>query len=129
MTGTIRQLIITLCCLLLPAGCMPQFTQPLTPALAEPQLKETSFISFDGTELPLNIAAPSVRQASDARATSLAGTWFAPLEPFRGFTRSTATWPLSDAGRAAMAAWTPAQASYADCIPVTAPTLMISRSA
>ena len=52
------QLIAVLCCLLLPAGCRPQFTKPQNPGLAEPQLNDTSFVSFDGTELPLRIWQP-----------------------------------------------------------------------
>jgi hypothetical protein len=79
----------------------------------------------DGSQLPLNIAAPSLLQAETARATSLAGTWFSPLDGFRGFSRSTGSWNFTERGRAERETWTVAQASYADCVPVTAPTLMI----
>ena len=79
----------------------------------------------DGTQLPLNIAARSLRTPNEARATGLAGTWFAPLGPFRGFRSTQNTWKLTEKGRLAMANWNITQASYADCIPVTAPTLMI----
>jgi len=79
----------------------------------------------DGSQLPLNIGAPSLRDPDDASATSIEGTWFAPLVPFRGFLRSQGNWPLTDKARAERAEWTIAQASYADCIPVSVPTLMI----
>jgi alpha-beta hydrolase superfamily lysophospholipase len=50
--------IFLLCSLLLFTGCGPQFTPVQDPVLAEPQLNETSFISFDGTELPLRTWLP-----------------------------------------------------------------------
>jgi len=46
------------CCLVLLSACAPQFTSPHSPPLAEPQLKATSFISFDGTELDLRTWLP-----------------------------------------------------------------------
>ena len=79
----------------------------------------------DGSQLPLNIGAPSLRERADGRATSIEGTWFAPLIPFRGFVRSQGSWPLTEKARAERAQWTIDQASYADCVPVTAPTLRI----
>ncbi len=79
----------------------------------------------DGSQLPLNIGAPSLRERADRLATSIEGTWFAPLVPFRGFVRSQGSWPLTEKARAEKAQWTIDQASYADCVPVTAPTLMI----
>ena len=45
--------ILLLCYLLLLSGCAPDFTKPGNPALSVPELLETSFISFDGNELPL----------------------------------------------------------------------------
>jgi hypothetical protein len=84
-----------------------------------------SLTKEDGSELPLNIAAPSVRERQDARATSLAGTWFSPLASFRAFRGGSDSWNLTDKGRMAMAGFDYREASYADCIPVTAPTLMI----
>ena len=79
----------------------------------------------DGSQLPLNIGAQSLLEPDNARATSIEGTWFAPLTPFRGFVRSQGTWPLTEKARAERAQWNIEQASYADCVPVTAPTLMI----
>jgi Family of unknown function (DUF6152) len=79
----------------------------------------------DGSELPLNIAARSVRVREEARATSLAGTWFSPLSSFGALRRGMNSWDLTDKGRAALASFDSREASYADCIPVTAPTLMV----
>ncbi len=79
----------------------------------------------DGSELPLNIAARSVRVREDARATSLAGTWFSPLTSFGALRGGIAASSLTDKGRAALESFDSRQASYADCIPVTAPTLMV----
>ena len=58
MRKEVMQLICVFCCLLLSGGCRPQFTSPNNPPLAEPQLTETSFFSFDGTELPLRTWQP-----------------------------------------------------------------------
>lgn len=79
----------------------------------------------DGSRLPLNIGAQSLLEPEPASATSIEGTWFAPIGPFRGFVRSQGSWPLTDKARAERSQWTIDQASYADCVPVTAPTLMI----
>lgn len=79
----------------------------------------------DGSQLPLNIAAPGIRAQRDARATSLEGTWFSPVSALRGFVRARNTWNVTERGRIARDTWDIAQASYADCVPVTAPTLMV----
>jgi acylglycerol lipase len=50
--------ILLLCCLILLTACAPNFTPPGSPGLSEPQLQETSFISYDGTELPLRSWLP-----------------------------------------------------------------------
>jgi len=50
--------ISLLCCLVLLAGCAPDYTSPESPGLSEPQLQETSFISYDGTGLPLRVWLP-----------------------------------------------------------------------
>jgi len=84
-----------------------------------------SLTKTDGTELPLNIGARSVRTREDALATSLAGTWFAPLDSFRAYLGASNSWNLADEGKRAKAEFDIRDASYADCIPVTAPTLMI----
>jgi acylglycerol lipase len=51
-------LILLLCSLALLTACAPRFTSPHDPVLAAPDLKQTSFISFDGTELPLRTWLP-----------------------------------------------------------------------
>jgi alpha-beta hydrolase superfamily lysophospholipase len=58
MTAKTPFFILLLCCLVLLTACPPRFTPPHNPALATPELKETSFISFDGTELPLRTWLP-----------------------------------------------------------------------
>jgi len=58
MPAKTPHLILLLCFLALLAACAPSFTPPHDPALAEPELKEASFISFDGTELPLRTWLP-----------------------------------------------------------------------
>ena len=50
--------IFLLCCLVLLSSCAPDFTTPENPGLSEPQLQETSFLSSDGTELPLRSWQP-----------------------------------------------------------------------
>ena len=55
MSSQILHHIFLLCFLVLLSGCAPDFTKPGNPALSEPELLETSFISFDGTELPLRV--------------------------------------------------------------------------
>ena len=46
------------CCLALLSACGPQFIPPHTPPLADPELKDSSFITFDGTRLPLRTWLP-----------------------------------------------------------------------
>ncbi len=84
-----------------------------------------SLTKENGTVLPLHIAAPTLRTPRDARATSLAGTWFSPFPQFRRLTGARGSWNATEKGRSAIAAWDISRASYADCIPVTAPTLMV----
>jgi len=50
--------IFLLCSLVMLADCGPRFTPARDPGLAAPQLNEASFISFDGTELPLRTWLP-----------------------------------------------------------------------
>ncbi len=83
-------------------------------------------VKADGSVLPLNIAsAPSRKAPPDAVATSIAGTWFPPLRGFGGFGPGPGRWPLTERGRAALTAFDNRQTAHADCIPVTAPTLML----
>ena len=50
--------IFLLCCLVLVTGCAPDFTANENPVPTEPQLQDTTFISYDGTELPLRSWLP-----------------------------------------------------------------------
>jgi hypothetical protein len=81
-------------------------------------------VKADGSVLPLNISSAASRKApTDVAATSIAGTWFPPRAGFGGF--SAQPWSLTERGRTAAAAFTAATSAYVDCIPVTAPTLML----
>jgi hypothetical protein len=83
-------------------------------------------VKADGSVLPLNIASAASRKAPvDATATSIAGTWFPPFSVFRSFGPGPGRWPLTERGQAARAAFDGRQTAHADCIPVTAPTLMV----
>lgn len=82
-------------------------------------------VKADGSVLPLNIGSAASRKApADAVATSLAGTWLPRRAEFGGFS-APRNWSLTEQGRAAAAAFRPATTAYVDCIPVTAPTLML----
>ena len=82
-------------------------------------------VKADGSVLPLNIGSAASRVApQDVRATSIAGTWFPRREQFFAFGGGS-RWTLTDKGRAAAAAFDPRQTAHAECIPVTAPTLML----
>jgi hypothetical protein len=83
-------------------------------------------VKADGSVLPLNIASAASRKApTDVVATSIAGTWFPPLRGFGGFGPGPGRWSLTERGRAALAAFDARHTAHADCIPVTAPTLML----
>ena len=79
----------------------------------------------DESYLPLNIGSRSVYQGKSATATSIAGTWFSPRSEFVAYTGSVGTWKLTDKGRSAAANVDPKATTQKDCIPVTAPTLML----
>jgi Family of unknown function (DUF6152) len=83
-------------------------------------------VKADGSVLPLNINSAASRvPPQNVTAESIAGTWFPPLQGFGGFTASRRTWQLTEAGRAASAAFTFRDTAHAECVPVTAPTLML----
>jgi len=83
-------------------------------------------VKADGSRLPLNInSAPSRSAPQNVTANSIAGTWFPPFQGFTGFAAAQSNWPLTEAGRAALAAFTFRDTVQAECIPVTAPTLML----
>ena len=82
-------------------------------------------VKADGSVLPLNIGSAASRKApTDAAATSIAGTWLPLRAGFGGFS-APRNWSLTERGRAAVAAFNVATTAYVDCIPVTAPTLML----
>jgi len=79
----------------------------------------------DGTYYPLNISSRTIYTARNDVATSIAGTWFSPNTEFFGYNGAAAKWPLTDKGKAALAAVDPKATTQKDCIPVGAPTLML----
>ena len=79
----------------------------------------------DGTYYPLNIASKSIYAPGNETATSIAGTWFPPRTEFNGFLGGARNWPVTEKGKAAMAANTdPRATTQKDCIPIGAPALM-----
>ncbi len=78
----------------------------------------------DGTYYPLNINSRTIYAARNEVATSIAGTWFSPSTEFYAFLGGAPKWPLTDKGKAALAAFDPKATTQKDCIPVGAPTLM-----
>ena len=82
-------------------------------------------VKADGSVLPLNIGSAASRKApTDVTATSIAGTWLPPRAGFGGFS-APRNWSLTERGRTAAAAFSAKTTAYVDCIPVTAPTLML----
>jgi hypothetical protein len=79
----------------------------------------------DGTYYPLNINSRTVYAARNDAATSIAGTWFSPSAEFYAFLGGAPKWPLTEKGKAALAAYDPKATTQKDCIPVGAPTLML----
>lgn len=79
----------------------------------------------DGTYYPLNIASRSVYAGGDEIATSIAGTWFPPRTEFNAFLGGVRKWPVTDAGKAALAKTVdPKATTQKDCIPIGAPAVM-----
>lgn len=80
----------------------------------------------DGAVLPLFIGSRSVREPSAAFADSIEGTWFAPRAGFGALNGSRRSWVLTEKAQAALASFDGrTQSAHAECIPVTAPTLMV----
>lgn len=83
-------------------------------------------VKADGSVLPLNINSAASRVAPpNVTATSIAGTWFPPRENFFAFNGTRRSWSLTDLGQKASAAFSGRETAHQDCIPVTAPTLML----
>jgi uncharacterized protein DUF6152 len=78
----------------------------------------------DGAYYPLFIGSRSVYSSSSASATTIAGTWFSPFSEFNAYGAAVRTWPLTEAGKAAMASFDPKATAQKDCIPVGVPNLM-----
>src|SRR5688572_17771002 len=78
----------------------------------------------DETYYPLNINSRTIYAARDDVATTIAGTWFSPATEFYRFLAGAPKWPLTEKGKAALAAFDPKATTQKDCIPVGAPTLM-----
>ena len=78
----------------------------------------------DGSYYPLNIASRSVYTGRNEVATTIAGTWFSPWNEFSAFLGAARGWPLTEAGKTALAAFDPKATAQKDCIPVGVPTLM-----
>lgn len=79
----------------------------------------------DGTYYPLNISSRDLYEDTDAVATSLEGTWFAPRAGFFGFLGGARNWPLTEAGQAAVASADPMASPTKDCVAIGAPVLML----
>jgi hypothetical protein len=80
----------------------------------------------DGTYLPLNIASRSVYEGKiDVKASSIAGTWFAPRNDFMGFLGGTRRWSLTDKGKEAASHADPKANIQKDCVPIGEPALML----
>jgi hypothetical protein len=96
------------------------------PARAKPDtlMLGRDLFKRDGTYYPLNIASRSVFTAKNERATTIAGTWFSPLTEFNGFNGAARGWPLTEAGKTALARFDPKATPQKDCIPVGVPNLM-----
>jgi len=84
----------------------------------------------DGTAIPLHVRAMQQTEPGPAEATSLAGTWVPQGTAFADLARTVRSWPLTAAGRAAIAATAEARdASRSACIAYGPPALMALPSA
>jgi Family of unknown function (DUF6152) len=120
---------------LLPLGLTPdavaigeRVTVRGNPARAGPgrTMLGRELVKADGSVLPLNIGSAASRAAPrGVSAASIAGTWFPAREGFYGFMGSRRSWALTDNAKREAAAFDTRTASYTDCVPVTAPTLMV----
>jgi hypothetical protein len=80
----------------------------------------------DGTVLPLNVGATSVRPPSTALATSIEGVWLPSVADFNALNRNVPTWPLTERGRSELEEARRANSTtHSDCVPAGAPMLMV----
>src|SRR5262245_47055158 len=96
------------------------------PARARPDalMLGKDLLKQDGAYYPLFIGSRSVYAAGSERATTIAGTWFPPFNEMNAFGAAARSWPLTDAGKAAVASFDPKATPQKDCIPVGEPNLM-----
>ena len=79
----------------------------------------------NGTTIPLHVRAVVPAAPGDATATSLAGTWVPSGTGFASLAVEAREWPLTDAGRAAVAATREARIkARSECVPYGPPALM-----
>lgn len=84
----------------------------------------------DGTAIPLHVRAMSLTQPGEIEAASHAGTWVPQATGFAELAVAARSWPLTDAGRAAIEATRDARdRSRAACVPFGPPALMSLPSA
>jgi hypothetical protein len=89
-----------------------------------------SLTKADGTAIPLHVRAMPPSAPSDAEASSLVGTWVPQAAGFAALAAAARTWPLTEAGRAAVDATREARdASRSECVPFGPPALMLLPSA
>src|SRR5262245_30744660 len=96
------------------------------PARAKPDalMLGKDLFKQDGTYYPMFIGSRSVYATKNEVATTIAGTWFSPYSAFSAFGAAVRNWPLTDAGKAAVASFDPRATAQKDCIPVGVPNLM-----
>ena len=96
------------------------------PARAKPDalMLGKDLFKQDGSYYPLFIGSRSVYAVGNAAATTIAGTWFSPFSEFNAFNGAVRNWPVTEAGKAAMASFDPKATAQKDCIPVGVPNLM-----
>lgn len=83
-------------------------------------------IKDDGSIVPLSVRfARELEQRSTGNATSLAGVWVPRGEDFFRFTFGRRTWPLTEAGAQARAAFGIKDSPQARCEAIPPPTLML----
>jgi len=80
-------------------------------------------VKADGTVLPLFLGPATTHAPATAVASSIAGTWY--QQGFFAFYTSANGWPLNDRARAALEHYDFKETTQKDCIPVTAPLLMM----
>ena len=80
----------------------------------------------DGTAMPLHVRAIPATEPGAATATSLAGTWVPQGTGFSALAVAARSWPLTDAGRAAVESTREARnAVRSECVPFGPPALMV----